>query len=678
MLATILVALLAPGLTAVPARAADSGPHLTVTINSLSPSRLRTGATVTMTGTVTNRDDHAWRKVQAYLVIPGSPFTTRAQIGEAINNGAAYTGVRVIDQGLFDDMGNLAPGQTLNFRVKVPYDKLGISGAQGVYPVGIQILGTDTDGQRSGDAIARATTFLPLIASGQKAVPASILWPFLMPDYRGADGNYHDPRATLADISAGGQLRNLLDLAMSVPQRSSTALIDPALLVGVDDLIHKRHLPKSVDITDSQVSEARTFLKDLLTFARTGSCWVLGFDRPDMLALADNADLRRPLTAAVDRATTAALTKFQLSGRQVSWPTKDGVTTGLLSTLRGDGDNPVIVTSSALPGWQRRLGSIVRYTTTGGPEPLLVTDSLDVGVPGEASVVTLRQRILSEAALAVLQRAIDPKSRADAVTMVDPLWDPGSGASAGELASAFDASFVSGSSLEDLMTTSLATYQGRVPATAKARTVTRTQLEAAAALLTAGSTLTSIMPATAGADAGYARDAAEVLGVRWRQHSQTGVAIARSRARAAGADLSKIKIEAPPSVTLSSSSGAFPLTITNGTKHDIRIGVTLDSSNPSLTIPKVKPVAIGAGERHTVTVKVDLHDQNATYLTASLTSGNGETIGDTKTFKVRSSKVGAVLWVAMGLTVTLVLVALFRRFRRQRSRIVSERLADDD
>jgi hypothetical protein len=672
------VALLAPGLTAVPATAADATPKLTVTISSLTPSQLRPGATVTMTGTVTNHDKHAWGKVQAYLVIPASPFTTRAQISEAIDNSTAYTGTRVIDQGLFDDMGDLGAGQTVNFRVKVPYDKLGITGAEGVYPVGVQILGTDTDGKRSPDAIARATTFLPLISSGQKAVPASVLWPFLMPDYRSADGTYHDPRATLADISTGGQLRNLLDLATSVPRGSATALIDPALLVGVDDLIHKRHLPKSVEITDEEVNEARAFLRDLLDFYRSGTCWVLGYGRPDVLALADNPDLSRPLTTAIDEATEAALTKFQLTGRRVSWPTKGGVTASLLSTLRGDGENPVILTSSALPGWQRRQGSIVQYATSRGPVPLLVNDSLDVGVPGEISVVTLRQRILSEAALAVLQRAIDPTSHADAVTMVEPLWDPGSGSSSSNLGSAFEAPFVSPSSLDDLLTKPLATYEGKVPAAAKARPLTRTQLQAASDLLTTGSTLTSIMPDSTSGESAYSRDAAEVLGVRWRQHSQVGVAIARSRARAAGADLGKITITGPPSVTLSSSSGSFPLTIANKTKQDIRIGVSLDASNPALTIPTIKPVDIGAGERHTVTVKVDLQNQNATFLTASLVSANGEPIGVPAVFKVRSSKVGVVLWVAMGLTGALVLVALIRRFRRRRTRIVSERLVDDD
>ena len=124
----------------VPAQAADKDPELTVSIQTLDPSRLGPGGTVTMTGTVTNHDNHAWAQVQAYLVIPTVPFTTRSQVEEAIDNGDAYTGARVIDPGTFDDMGDLAPKQSRRFTVKVPYAQLGISGAEGIYPVGVQIL----------------------------------------------------------------------------------------------------------------------------------------------------------------------------------------------------------------------------------------------------------------------------------------------------------------------------------------------------------------------------------------------------------------------------------------------------------------------------------------------------------------------------------------------------------
>jgi hypothetical protein len=676
LLATILGTLMAPGSSA---RAADRNPELSVSIQSLSPSRLGGSTTVTMTGIVTNLDDHAWTKVQAYLVIPTVPFTTRAQVEDAIDNGNAYTGARIIEPGTFDDLGDLAPQQSRQFSVRVPRDQLGISGAEGVYPVGVQILGTDTGGERSTDAIARATTFLPLVSSDHQPVPASVVWPFLMPDRRGYNGDYTDSAGLLADVSTGGRLRNLLDLAASTDGDASTALIDPALLVGVDDIAHGRRLAPGVEITDEQKAEAGRFLEDLLAFARRRGCWILGFDRPDVLALSQNGDLEGPLMAAIDRATSSTLTTFQLFGRRTSWPSRRGVTARLLRDLRGSGDSPVIVTSDALPAWDRRQGSVVQYVTPSGPMPLLVTDVLDAGVPGQDSVVTLRQRILSEAALATLQREIDPKSRADAITMVDPRWNPGSQWGAGRLSEAFAAPFTTATSLESVLTRPLTTYSGKV-AVAKDQPLSRAQLEAAADILAKGNALSSVIPQSDSVDDTLAQDVASVLGIRWRTSSGAGTAIAQRLAREAGAELRKITIKGPPSVTLSSSKGGFPITIRNGTDEAIRVGVSLESSNPALTIPDVKPVDIGAGERRTLTVDIDLGRQNTTSLTARLKSADGKPIGRATEFNVRSSKIGVVLWVAMGLAALLVLAALVRRFsrRRTRTRDAFDRPADDD
>ncbi|MEV7397954.1 DUF6049 family protein [Aeromicrobium sp. NPDC092404] len=676
LLAMILGTVVAPGL---PARAADQDPQLGVSIQTLSPSRLGGPATVTMTGTVTNHDDHAWSNVQAYLVIPTVPFTTRAQVEDAIDNGDAYTGARVIDPGTFDDLGDLAPKQTLRFTVRVPAAQLRISGAEGVYPVGVQILGTDTGGQRSTDAIARATTFLPLVSSGHPRVPSAVVWPFLMPDRRGYDGDYADPKGLLTAVSPGGRLRNLLDLAVDTGGNASTALIDPALLVGVDDLARDRRLPDGVELTEQQRAEARRFLGDLLAFARLRGCWILGFDRPDVLGLSQSGGLEGPLRAAVNRATDSTLTTFQLFGRRTSWPTKRGVTARLLRDLRGSGDSPVVVASEALPDWDRRQGSVVRYATPSGPMPLLVTDELDAGVPGQDSVVTLRQRILSEAALATLQREIDPKSRADAITMVDPRWNPGPRWSVGRLSQAFETPFTSPTSLESVLTRPLARYGGKVAA-AKDRPLSRAQLDAAAGIVAKGNALSSVIPQSDAVDDALAQDVASVLGVRWRRDPAAGTAIAEKLAREAGAELRRITIKAPPSVTLSSSKGGFPITIRNGTDEAIRVGVSLDSSNPALRIPDVEPVDIGAGERRTVTVDVDLGRQNTTSVTARLRSTDGKAIGLPDEFNVRSSKIGVVLWVAMGLAALLVLAALVRRFSRRRTstRVASERPADDD
>lgn len=655
------------GLAWFPAAAATIKPQLSVRISSLSPTQFKPGSTVTMTGKVTNNNKGAWTNVQAYLVMAHAPYTSRSQLDDAISNSTAYTGERVVDLDAIDIMGNLAPGQSRPFTVKVPYGLLGVSGADGIYPVGVQILGTDANGNRSTVAIARATTFLPMLSTAPKdKIAASIGWPFLMPDYRGSDGNYVDPAKLLASIGPGGQLRNLLDLARSTSTNQSTIIVDPALLVGVDDLARHRHLAKNVNVSDLQSAAATAFLDELLTLARNGSCWILGYDRPDVLALEQNKDLAPTLNEAVDKSTLAALDTYGLSGRRITWPTRRGVTPDLLKYVRGPGDQPVIVDAKDLSGWSRRDGSLVQYQTASGPLPLLIDDAIDDNVPGQESVVSLRQRILSESALAVLSRAIDPSTKADAVALVDPSWNPGADWAAGQLSLAFQSPWTSGASLDTLLTRPLGAFQGSFPATAGARPLSRAQLAAATKISAQAQSLNSVLADNSGSQVRYNRDTATAIGVRWRKNRSTGLTIARSVSARAGKELSKITIDGPQAVTLSSSSGKFPLTISNDTKSAIEVRVRLDSSNPALAIPDVPRTTIEAGERRTLTVNVDVSDQRSTYVSASLITPSGKSFGTPAIFQVRSSAVGAVLWVAIGLAALLVVVALVRRFTQHR------------
>ena len=646
-----------------PARAAGE-PDLDVQINDLTPSNLEERSAVTMSGTVTNNNDHAWTDAQAYLVIPATPFTTRKQVDDAIDTGNAYTGERVVDLKSIDELGDLRPGGTTRFEVRVPYGRLGITGADGVYPVGVQILGTDVDGTRDTTAIGRATTFLPLVSgSNPETAAAGVVWSFVMPDRRKPDGDYANPQALIALVSSGGRLRNQLTTAAAVRPRASTVIVDPALLVGLDDLSRGRHLPDRVSMSKTERESAKRFLDDLVGLARRNACWVLDFDRPDLLGITQSPSAGR-LTDVVERATATTIARFQLTGRGVSWPTSSGVTSPLLSAVRGTGERPVLVGSDDLPDWEHRDGSLVQYTARSGPMPLLVNDSLDTGVPGQATTVTLRQRMLSEAALASLQRGADPDSRADALAVIDPSWDPGEFSSA-PLDEVFDAPFVDGVSLEDLMNEQLARYDGTVPRTAEAAPISAAQIEAAADAATTSDLIGRIAPDSTDVEAGHARDIAQVLGVRWREFRTEGLAAARAAERRADRDLARITIEGPNAVTLSSSEGSFPVTISNDTDHPVRVGVQIGSSNPALSVPNAGAVNVGAGERHTVTVAVNMSQQSSATLTALMVTPAGETFGDPAVFNVRSSRVGAALWVAIGVAAAFVVVALARRFRRQ-------------
>lgn len=649
-----------------PAQAATAKPDLSVRISALSPTQLKPGATVTMSGTVTNNNDFTWSNAQAYLVIAHVPYTSRGQLDDAISSSTAYTGERIVAIKSIDMMGAIAPGQTVPFSIKVPFGQLLVTGADGVYPVGVQILGTDPGGNRSGDAIARATTFLPMLATTPAAkVPASIGWPFLMPAYRGTDRRYVDADALLSSISPGGQLRNLLDLASSTTGRD-TVIIDPALLVAVDDLAHRRRLVKSITLSNDQVAAAASFLADLLTVVRNGSSWVLGYDRPDVLALERNRDLAGTLTKAVDAATTKAIDTYGVTGRRVAWPSRKGVTGGLLQYVRGPGDQPVIVDADDLKGWSRRDGSVLQYNTEAGPVPLIVDDATDRSVPGQDSVVALRQRLVSDSALAVLSRSIDSSTRADAVAVVPPTWNPGPDWAKGNIGQAFTTSWVQGVSLDDLLTRPVSRFTGSLPTKASVVPVSRSQLLAATQIQTQTSLLNAIQGNKGIVSTAFNQDTASAVGVRWRKDRQTGLAIARAASSRAGKETAKVMIEGPQSVTLSSSNGRFPLTILNDTSDSISVGVRLDSSNPALSIPDVKTTTVDAGQRLTLNVNVDVRDQRSTSVAAQLITPEGKPFGDPAVFQVRSSAVGAVLWVAIGAAGLLVVVALVRRFSRRR------------
>ena len=68
-------------------------------------------------------------------------------------------------------------------------------------------------------------------------------------DRRKADGDYADPKALLTLVSTGGRMRNQLDLASATRASATTVIVDPALLVGLDDVSRGRHLPDGFTVT---------------------------------------------------------------------------------------------------------------------------------------------------------------------------------------------------------------------------------------------------------------------------------------------------------------------------------------------------------------------------------------------------------------------------------------------
>ncbi len=645
-------------LVAAPVQAAQDGDDLVVRLTAMNQTQLREGQPLVLSGTVTNTGSEPWTDAQAYLVIAPSPFTTRAQVREAISSSTAYTGVRVVDLESIAQLGTLAPGSTTSFTLTVPYRLLGVTGAEGVYPTGVQVLATDAEGVRENQAVARATTFIPKLSPSRAQVPVSVGWPFLNPDAMDADGTYIDPREVVDAVGPAGRLRHVLDLART-SSTTSTTVLEPSLLVELDDLANERGLPDDVTLTDAQRQQVATFRDDLLEFARRTSLWVVDYGDPDVLAVS-RYGTGDALPSVVRDATAGALQQFGLSGRRVVW--SRGVDADLLADVRRSGDEPVIVPADDLRDVDWTQGSVVTYRASTGAVPLVVEQSVLDEVPGDDSVVGLRQWLASESALGAIQRGVDASATTDALVVVPRGWDPGPAWAAGAFDALYDLPWVQGASLDTRLGGTVPETTATVPDSTRASSLPARQVEGAEELARRQSALGSIQGASADGPTGD-RLVALTVSNRWRSDAQRGLALVRALEARLQERLDRVTLEAPQQVTLSGTSGQFPLTISNRTDAPVEVGVALSSSRPGLTLDDVAPVSIDAGERYTLTVQVDVGDQGSSTLSAALVTPDGERLGDPVDFNVRSSAVGAVLWVAIGLAGLFVAVALVRRFR---------------
>ncbi|MFD1860131.1 hypothetical protein EHW97_13365 [Aeromicrobium camelliae] len=643
---------------------------LTVTIDALSPARLDPDATIQLSGTIENTGTSEWTAVQAYLVMARSPFTTRDQVEAVATDDTTYIGDRIITPGLFDEVGDLEPGESASFDLEVPLAEVGVTGAQGVYPVGVQLLATDAEGTRSDRSVARATTFLPWVEDPSDPVPSGLVWSFTLGPHR--EDAADDVEALRDAISDGGRMRQQLDLAASLPTSSRTLVIDPAVLDAAQNLADDTGIPEAADIEDDDRRAADSFREDLIALARSSATWIVDYDRPDRVALVNRPDLEATIAPQLEAATTDALSRHQLTGRRAHWAAETGATTGLMNSLRSAGESPTIVRSSSLPDWEQRHGSLVTVETRSGPAPLAVNDTLRAG-DGTETTVTLRQRVLVQAALASLSRAVDPQSRADALTFVDPSWVPDEDARATTLLPALgDDDLTHAVTLDELLAGGVDGYDEELPDQPLTAPLPSPVLSAVEQLQQAQTMAAAAVTGQQDQESVLARQLAGALSVRWLDQPERAAVSATQQADQITESLDGIEVLGPRAVTLSSSQGSFPLTISNPTTLPISVSIALDASNPALDPEALPPVDIAPGERKTVNADIDLGRQTSTTLTAQAMAGETP-IGRPAEFNVRSSQVGVIVWLAMGAAALGVIVAMGRRFSRRGFR----RLSDD-
>jgi len=666
--------------------AADDDP-LAVTLTSMVPAHLEPGRPLRLRGTVQNVDTEVWADASVYLVIRPTPLTTRTEIDTLLSAGAPPGGSRLIEIDTFDNIGSLAPTQVKSFRLEVPYDTLGISQAAGVYPVGVQVLATDESGLRSTTAAGEASTLIPLVPDKTDPVGVATVWPFVTALRRGPDGGTLDPSRLLSEISPDGRLGRLLEMATASTGPGSTVLVDPALLDAAGDLSRGPDSGATPDddngVSSTQAREtARVFLAGLVELAEDHPLWVPAYGRPDEQALTETSDGRggRTVSHATRRATRNSLKRYQLEGLDVYWPAGGLASAETLASVKTRGGPLAMLSPKVLDGWLPTDGVVVDAATTAlrdgddaaDAERLrtFVTDpTLLAGGSGSSPALEARQRTLSEAALLAIGGAAQQPDSASLALVLGPAWDPGPAWRQGDLASLYRTPWIRPVDADDAVDAVRVAPPEQVllPKRLAPRAIRVEQVRLAAGIVRKARDYASIIDADTGTSAYYDELAALAVSSSWRTEPTAGLANAEAQDAAASAILAKVAIESNQFVTLPGTSGRFPLTVTNGLDKAVRVGVELKTSSANLAFDPVDPVEIPPGQVVTVTVSAD-GDGNVSNsaVVARLTTPDGETFGTPAEFNVRTSVVGTIIWVVMGVAGALAVVAFGRQIRNRR------------
>ncbi len=666
----------AHGSVGTPARATAT--PLTVTLTSLSPSTVPRKGVVTLAGVVTNDSTDDWSDVTLAPFVSRSPITTRDELALAASTEPTATvGERLLGEGLSASAGDLAPGTSRAFTLRVRRSQLGITGAPGVYWIGVHALGTGPSG-RDSVADGRARTFIPLVRPGvqrTRSVPVTVLLPLRERARRASDGSLNGITRWEGLLASEGRLARLAGLAASAPTDSLTWVVDPAVLDAVED-VSKGNPALSLGPQRNQADpaggapdeatrgRATTALGQLVSSLGAQDELVLGYSDPDVGALL------RDRASLLDRADAVSRRRLEargLSGDPAVVPPDEVFDPRLVSRL--DRSTTLVL------GDEGRLTSPPTSRLRSGQELVLGDDRASAGGPGPGAPLTalaLRQRVLSEAALEAEKGDEAPRP----VTVVlPPRWDPG--------ARWRDADFFGGlqtpwTRLVGLDRAPTTTYAGQVPWTAAARTeeVPAANVDATRALALTGFTLGHLLASRNDVTDSLVGAALQASSYSARPTPELAAQQVLDLDRAVRGKMDGVQVTGTDFSTLSGGSGIVTVSIVNGLRQPITVGLRAkpDSSDVKVAIPPA--VTVQPGQR--TTRRLDVSSTTGVHkVTVVPVTTRGEELGTPLTFSLRTSQVGKAIWVVMVAAGALLAVMIVRRIvlrvRLRRWRVREER-----
>lgn len=647
---------------------------LTVTIDDIEPVALVKGQPLTVTGTVSNDGTTHWRDAQVYLEIGPAPATTRAELS-AFASQQEVVGTRIVRFGLFDQIGSLSPGDTSSYRLSVPFHLLPITGAPGAYHVGVSVLAANTLG---GDAEADAVTdtVVPLLPTslrnGFRPTSVLTLLPVTAPVLRHSNGNFLNDKLVAA-LSPGGRLSDVLGFALQAPRDSVQVVIDPALRAAVHAMGQGYVVQTVQEAARGQPGrpglgqpEAATWERELKRVARRQQVSVMTWGAPDASALAANG-----MPGIVESAVLASRAYAQRNSLDASilgWQPGGFSTRRGLAVARKSGTSVQVVAERSLvrlsPTNTDYPPCVVTLRTRLGPLTALVTrrDVAGEQLTTSTSALMFRQDLVAEATV----RSLLDDPRSDCAIFALPFnWDPGVAAGTVDLSKAYRLPSVQPTTAGVVNERQPATYTGRVEVPAHLPAYPTDVLRAVIGLRNNGRILTGMLSNRERATDRLNEQLGEAGSAAWRSQPRVAAAMIRQQAAAFANQIAKVTVTGPTFVALSSASGRFPITVTNGLNVPITVRVHVRPLNPALQVNAIENLRLAAGQRRDVPVVSRSAGSGLTQVRVRLSTPDHRLFGTAWSFNVRATQFGVVIWIAMGAGAAVLFgAAAVRIYRR--------------
>lgn len=627
--------------------------YVDITLDTIEPAAPQPGDTLRLAGTVTNTGEVTLTNVNAMIRHNGSPLQSRAQLGLLDDDPRMLWGIRPGSPFFEALTPALAPKESAEFVLETTLDVScpeATDGAQpclalqfpGVYVTGVDIMATEPSGTRV--RANTALTLLPWLVEPERPLPVAMLWPLATTPALLADGTL--TAGGDAVFGPVGAARIMLLAAGSAPV---TWLVDPNLLDTADAVA-------SGDGT--YAAAAATWLDELRAATASDDAWLLPYAVPDLAAF--DPGTATDLATTSMRLTRRLVDELPGATTGLSWP--PAASPSALAALDRTAATPVVlsgsVTDLAAGPWTTVQHDDSQFTA------LLTDPGLSATIRNAAHASHLRQRWLAETALA----ALDPAAAGrPLVTGPPPGWQ---------------ANLELATTLIDVWTTT--PWVEPVPLRAidddprgittipdagdgASAALPEAAAEAAADLRAAADQYATLLAeAPEGED--YAKATVRAASATWSTDPEAASAYSEQMTEELRSRLARVSLAVPPTVTLSSNTGAFPVNVVNELDVPVTVRLEVASSNPDrMSVEPVTRQRIEAQETAIVQVTAEAVANGRVRVDMQLATTDGVPLGDAEYTVVNATNFGVIGWfLIVGASLLFAMGLVWRTVRGRR------------